>query len=86
MEDLQQPVDLLLTDVIMEGMSGGELAGIFSDRYPETPVLFVSGYPEDELTRHGVQQASMEFLAKPYSPGELLARISQILQSYTVET
>ena len=74
-----EPVDLLITDVVMEGMSGGELAELFLQSYPGTPVLFTSGYPEDEIARHGVRQGVMEFLAKPFSPKDLLGRMNDIL-------
>lgn len=75
----KDPVDLLLTDVIMEEMSGGELAEKFLKIYPDTPVLFTSGYPEDEIARHGVRQGTMEFLAKPFSPKDLMVRLNEIL-------
>jgi len=75
----KEPVDLLLTDVVMEDMSGGELAEKFLEIYPDTPVLFTSGYPEAEIAKHGVRQESMEFLAKPFSPKDLMLRLNEIL-------
>lgn len=81
MSTRNSPVDLLLTDVVMEGISGGELAQKLHEQYPETPVLYTSGYPADDLERHGVRQEAVEFLAKPFSPNELLARINQVLKS-----
>jgi len=80
MSTRNKPVDLLLTDVVMEGMSGGELAQKLLELYPDTPVLFTSGYPEDELERHGVHHGKEEFLAKPFSPNELLTQINQVLK------
>jgi len=84
MADLSEPVHLLITDVVMEGMSGGELAEIFSERYQGIPVLFISGYPGDELARYGVRQGMHEFLAKPFTPQQLLERVNQILKNLRV--
>ena len=84
MAGITETVHLLVTDVVMEGMSGGELAEIFSDHYPDIPVLFISGYPGDELARYGVRQGMHEFLAKPFTPKELLHRVDQILKSTVV--
>ncbi len=72
-------IDLLLTDVIMPGMSGRELADRLTLMRPTMKVLFVSGYTDDRLGRHGVLESGAEFLAKPFSPAELLQRIYEAL-------
>ncbi|HKW95716.1 MAG TPA: response regulator, partial [Methylomirabilota bacterium] len=72
-------IDLLLTDVIMPGMSGRELADRLTTMRPTMKVLFVSGYTDDRLGRHGVLEPGVEFLAKPFSPAELLERIHEAL-------
>jgi GAF domain-containing protein/ActR/RegA family two-component response regulator len=73
------PIDLLLTDVIMPGMSGRELADRLTTMRPTMKVLFVSGYTDDRLGRHGVLEPGVDFLAKPFSPAELLQRIHEAL-------
>ncbi|MFN8611684.1 MAG: ATP-binding protein [Vulcanimicrobiota bacterium] len=70
--------DLLVTDVIMPGMSGADLARQARELFPQLKVLFVSGYPGDNL--NGVDQASLEFLAKPYRTTDLNRRIRQLLE------
>ena len=84
MENLKDPIHLLVTDVVMEGMSGGELAELFNQRYPDIPVLFISGYPADALARHGIQQGTKEFLSKPFSPIELHVKINLIMKDTSV--
>ncbi len=78
---LEVPIDLLVTDVVMNGMRGGELAELVSKQYPDIPVLYISGYPEDALALHGIQRGTESFLAKPFSPGQLLNRIHQIIKN-----
>ena len=80
----KMPIHLLVTDVVMEGMSGGELAELFNQRYPDIPVLFISGYPADALARHGIQQGTKEFLSKPFSPMQLHVKINQIMKDACV--
>jgi len=77
--ELDKPVDLLITDVMMKGMNGGELAELITKKYPGIPVLYISGYPEDELVLQGIQRGTESFLAKPFSPVQLLKRINKIM-------
>ncbi len=72
-------VDLLLTDVIMPGMSGRELVDRLSANRPALKVLFISGYTDDRLGRHGVLEPGVLFLAKPFGPAELLRRIQEAI-------
>jgi two-component system, cell cycle sensor histidine kinase and response regulator CckA len=62
-------VSLLMTDVVMPGISGGELAEALLARDPDFKVLFTSGYPADTVTRRGISDAPANFLEKPYRPG-----------------
>ena len=75
----QDPIHLLVTDVVLEGMNGGELAELFSQHYSDIPVLFISGYPADALARYGIQQGTKEFLSKPFSPIELHVKINLMM-------
>ena len=75
---LPQPIDLLLSDVVMPGMNGRQLAEQFSRAWPDTRVLLMSGYTDDVLVRTGAN-AGLPFLNKPFSPSQLLRAISQVL-------
>jgi CheY-like chemotaxis protein len=79
-----EPIHLLLTDVVLRGMNGRELAEIFVQAFPASSVLFTSGYPDDVTARKGVPRGSVAFLPKPYSPEALTARVAELLNSATV--
>jgi len=73
-------IDLVLTDVVMPRLSGGELANLLWKRRPGTRVLFMSGYKDDVMTQDGVREQGVEFIQKPFSPGELAARVGDMLK------
>jgi CheY-like chemotaxis protein len=77
----QQHVDLLLTDVIMPGLNGQDVAERVRALRPDIRVLFMSGYNEEAVLRDGVLAAGAAFLEKPFSPSELLNRVRRILQT-----
>ncbi|HET8625706.1 MAG TPA: response regulator, partial [Gemmatimonadales bacterium] len=62
------PIHLLLTDVVMPGGSGRDLAEALLPRWPHLRVIFMSGYTSDVVLRRGVVEESVRFLAKPFSP------------------
>ena len=72
-------VDLLLTDVVMPGMSGRELAVTLATRYPRLRVLFASGYTDDMVLRHGIQGQDLDFLQKPFSVEGLARKVRDVL-------
>ncbi len=78
---MKTPVDLLLTDVVMPNMSGHELASWLLQQYPGVRVVYMSGYTDDEMLRHGVRREQVQFIAKPFSPDELVATIGEMLGS-----
>ncbi len=73
------PIELLLTDVVMPGMNGRQLAAELRARRPEIKVLYASGYTENVIAHHGVIDEHVEFVAKPYSVDGLTARVREVL-------
>lgn len=78
-EEYKDKIDLLITDVVMAGMSGRELVDHLMETRPETKVLFISGYNEDTVLQKGVVEGQVEFLQKPFTLQKLAQRVSQIL-------
>jgi PAS domain S-box-containing protein len=78
-------IHLLLTDVVMPGMSGRLLFERMSGLSPETRVLFMSGYSEDAMLRHGVQTTGAQFIQKPFSMDALAARVREALGTTGVD-
>jgi two-component system, cell cycle sensor histidine kinase and response regulator CckA len=78
-EERGDPIALLMTDVVMPGMSGRELAERLRARHPETQVLFTSGYTEDEIIHRGVLSENLSFISKPYSMQTLAFKLRQVL-------
>ena len=74
------PIHLLVTDVIMPGMSGRQLADRLRDERPELKVLFVSGYTDDAIIRHGILEPGIAFLQKPFTPDALARKVREVLQ------
>ena len=72
-------VDLLLTDVVLQGMGGRELAEAARRIRPGLPVMFVSGYTDDVVLQHRLGADDVHFLAKPYSPDALVQRVREVL-------
>jgi PAS domain S-box-containing protein len=66
---------IVLTDVVMPGMTGSELADAVSRLAPGTPVLFTSGYPDEEILRRGLLEPGAAFLPKPFSPEALVRAV-----------
>ena len=79
MDQRGAPVDLLLTDVIMPGMSGRELADRLLESQPDLKVLFMSGYTDEAISQHGVLADGVSFLEKPFTPDLLLQRVREVL-------
>ncbi|MFO0965381.1 MAG: PAS domain S-box protein [Gemmataceae bacterium] len=78
-EQHQEPIHLLLTDVVMPGMSGRQVAEALRSRRPAMKVLFVSGYTDDAVVRHGLVEAETAFLQKPFTPISLAAKVRAVL-------
>ena len=76
---LESPPDLLLSDLVMPGMGGGELSRRARERWPGLRVLFVSGYSANGMVRRGALEPGVELLQKPFTPRELLRRVRACL-------
>jgi two-component system cell cycle sensor histidine kinase/response regulator CckA len=72
-------IDLLLTDVVMPGLNGAELATQLVVRHPKMKVLFTSGYTDDVISRHGVLADGVSFIGKPYTPLALAGKVREVL-------
>ncbi len=72
-------IHLLITDVIMPGMSGSQLAAAFTASHAETKVLYMSGYTDDAVVLHGVLAADVSFLQKPFTTEALARKVREVL-------
>jgi CheY-like chemotaxis protein len=71
---------LLLTDVVMPGMSGRELASRMAQLRPDTPVLYTSGYTDGEILRRGLLEPGVAFIAKPFTADALVLAVRQRIE------
>ena len=76
---LEGAIDLVLTDLVMPGMGGYELASAIVARYPKVKVLFMSGYTEDSAARRDILLSGSAFLQKPFSVADLSSAVRQAL-------
>jgi CheY-like chemotaxis protein len=75
------PIHLLLTDVVMPGMSGRLLAETLAVSRPEMKILYMSGYTADLIAQHGVLEAQTVLLEKPFTKEALLRKLRQVLDT-----
>ncbi len=77
----EEPVHLLVTDVVMPGPNGRAVADALRHHHPEMRVLYVSGHAEGAIVKHGVLEPGIEFLPKPFTASSLLARVRAVLDA-----
>jgi len=80
-EELGQDRALVLTDVVMPEMSGPELATRLQERAPNARIVFMSGYTDDAIVRHGMLPKHAAFLQKPFTVEQLKAKIREVLDA-----
>jgi signal transduction histidine kinase/ActR/RegA family two-component response regulator len=74
-------IQLLVTDVVMSGIGGGEVAARLRDRVPHLEVLFISGYSEDAVARQGFADEGAHFLPKPFTVDGLTRKVAEVMKS-----
>ncbi len=77
----QGPIHLLLSDVVMPGASGRELARHLAESRPDAKVLYVSGYTDDAIVHHGMLEPGLNYLQKPFTPDALARKVRGVLDA-----
>lgn len=72
-------IDLLISEVLLWGMTGGELYGRLRQRHQSLRVLFMSGYTDDVLQKHGVSPSAAPFLRKPFAGPKLVEKVKEVM-------
>jgi two-component system cell cycle sensor histidine kinase/response regulator CckA len=80
-EEHQGPLDLIVTDIVMPRLGGRELVERVSVRRPHIRALYLSGYTDEAVMRHGVLEAGAAFLQKPFTARQLMTKVRQILDA-----
>jgi hypothetical protein len=75
------PIHLILTDIVMPGINGYELVTHLSTLHPGIKILYMSGYPDEIITRHGNREPKAGFLRKPFEPDDLLHKVRDVLNA-----
>ena len=75
----QTSVHLVLTDVIMPGMSGPALAAYVAEHYPAIKIVYMSGYTDNVIAHHGILEPGTQFIAKPFTVASLTSKVREVL-------
>ena len=76
---IASPIALLLTDIVMPKMNGRQVADHLQQRFPDLKVLFMSGYTNDAIFRHGIMDDQIAFIQKPFTPTALAKKVREVL-------
>ncbi|HEV8632270.1 MAG TPA: response regulator, partial [Thermoanaerobaculia bacterium] len=74
------PIDLILSDIVMPGLSGPELAARVRALRPEVRIIYMSGYSDEAVAQHGALTEAAAFLQKPFSPANLIETVRRVLR------
>jgi YesN/AraC family two-component response regulator len=69
----------MLADIVMPGMSGIELAKLLKPLYPEIKILYMSGYTDNDIVRHGVLEKGVNYIQKPFTMEGLAREVGEVL-------
>ncbi|MCA1792897.1 MAG: response regulator [Desulfobacteraceae bacterium] len=72
-------IHLVITDVVMPGMNGRDLAAQLTQLYPDLKVLFMSGYTANVIAHHGVLDPGVHFMQKPFSMDDIAAKVQEVM-------
>jgi CheY-like chemotaxis protein len=79
-EDFKETINLIITDVVMPGMSGRNLVDRLREIHPEMKVLFMSGYTDNVIVHHGILEKEIDFIQKPFTIENLSKKVREILE------
>jgi CheY-like chemotaxis protein len=79
-EGSREPIQLMITDVVMPKVSGRELAEMLAPKRPEMKVLYMSGYTDNAIVNSGLLQKEVAFLQKPFTPAALTDKVREVLE------
>jgi two-component system, cell cycle sensor histidine kinase and response regulator CckA len=79
-QEYKDPIHIMVTDVIMPGISGKDLANRLTDMMPDMKVLYMSGYTDNVIVHHGVLEKGIAFLQKPFTPEGLARKVREVIE------
>ena len=85
LESLAEPVDLILCDIVMPGLSGPALGAAIAKRAPGAPIIYMSGYPSQDVARRELIPAGASFIQKPFLPEDLAAKVRAVLDGASAQ-
>ena len=80
--DCTEPIDIIITDVVLPRMSGPEVIRNVKEKFPDAKVLFISGYTDDTMIHHGIIGKDIYFLQKPFTAPVLIRKVREILDKW----
>jgi DNA-binding NtrC family response regulator len=80
----KEPIHMILTDVVMPGMSGCQLAEQLRPLHPNIKVLYMSGYTDNEILHHGVLEEGISYIQKPFTTGGLASQVREVLGNNSI--
>jgi CheY-like chemotaxis protein len=78
-KNYQHPIDLMITDIVMPGISGKKLAAVIKQDRPDMKILYISGYTDEIISRQGYIEQEVNFMQKPFPPEKFLLQVREIL-------